>query len=554
MKKYELENLGIINFKFVDIQENNDDGSLTVYGWASKTNIDTANEIVPLEAIDYAIEDYAKFANIREMHNPFLGGAGVAEVLVSENEGLWLQAKLYDTEVIKKVKNKVYKGFSIGYITHSSYVRGDGVKVLAEIELVEISVVDRPMNVECLMEHAEKFIEIKTNNLGGKMSKVLTLEKKANMSDECFGFVGMLDGKYSRILPYKDETGQVDSELAVASLNVLNSNRPEDVKFLTDEEKAEIYKTITESLKNVEFKGVVPELKLNNKEFGNKTVTTKSVSFEEVQKEVEGFINSKKSEFFGEVEEAKGVLAEFKALLKETFTLNKKAIEIQSNPTNFDSTEKISELKSKIWSVPWTLERVLDNILHEDDLTSEEKKIKAIQAFNDAKNAWTSIFDEIVLISETGNKSVKTNKEQKMERKSIIVDGVKYVPVAEDGNNPESTEATNSKEEKAVKPKDSKTVETPAEETNEKPAESEESVPEGDEKPEETTDEKPAETEEESKSVKGDFVTKSDFEELSKKFDDLVEQLGGYVKPSSQKFAKPKEEKFANEEDEDFWN
>ena len=113
-----------------------------VYGYVSTDTKDSQGEIVEKEAIKKAWSDYMKWANIREMHQP--SAVGVTKEYMFDDKGTWVGAKIVDKDAWTKVKEGVYKGFSIGGRILKKI--GDRIK---EIVLYEISIVDRPANPEC---------------------------------------------------------------------------------------------------------------------------------------------------------------------------------------------------------------------------------------------------------------------------------------------------------------------------------------------------------------------------------------------------------------------
>ena len=116
-----------------------------VYGYASTEAKDSDGEIVTRKAIEGALPDYMKFANIREMHQ--LSAVGVAKTADMDEKGLWLGAKIVDDDAWNKVKEGVYKGFSIG----GSATTRSGNQITG-LSLIEISLVDRPACPEALIE------------------------------------------------------------------------------------------------------------------------------------------------------------------------------------------------------------------------------------------------------------------------------------------------------------------------------------------------------------------------------------------------------------------
>jgi HK97 family phage prohead protease len=119
-----------------------------VWGYASTEALDEQGEIVKREALEAALADYMRFANIREMHRP--SAVGVAKEATIDDRGLYLAAKIVDDEAWEKVVQGVYKGFSIGgrVMTRDPADRS----VITRLALTEISVVDRPANPEAVFD------------------------------------------------------------------------------------------------------------------------------------------------------------------------------------------------------------------------------------------------------------------------------------------------------------------------------------------------------------------------------------------------------------------
>jgi phage head maturation protease len=117
-----------------------------VYGYASTEATDSQGEIVRKEAIEEALPAYMRFANIREMHLP--SAVGVAKEAMVDGKGLWLKAKIVDDDAWRKVREGVYKGFSIG----GSVTLRDAAdpQIVTGVELTEISLVDRPANPDAV--------------------------------------------------------------------------------------------------------------------------------------------------------------------------------------------------------------------------------------------------------------------------------------------------------------------------------------------------------------------------------------------------------------------
>lgn len=125
--------------------EEQDDGSIMVYGYASTETLDHQGEVVKLDAVRGALDDYMQFANIREMHKP--SAVGVAKEADIDDVGLYIGAKIVDPTAVMKVKEGVYKGFSIG----GKATKRIG-KTIEAMRMTEISLVDRPANPDALIE------------------------------------------------------------------------------------------------------------------------------------------------------------------------------------------------------------------------------------------------------------------------------------------------------------------------------------------------------------------------------------------------------------------
>lgn len=122
-----------------------DEEQRIVEGYASTEALDSQGERVSLDALKKAFVPYMKFANIREMHTN--SAVGVAKSGEFDDKGLYLSAKVVDDNAWNKVKEGVYKGFSIG---GNKISKVDNV--ITELDLTEISLVDRPANPEAVFD------------------------------------------------------------------------------------------------------------------------------------------------------------------------------------------------------------------------------------------------------------------------------------------------------------------------------------------------------------------------------------------------------------------
>jgi phage head maturation protease len=119
-----------------------------VWGYASTEAEDEQGEVIRRDALAAALEDYMRFANIREMHQP--SAVGIAEEAAIDHKGLYLGARIVDDDAWRKVVAGVYKGFSIG--GHVTARDPADRNIVTGLALSEISVVDRPANPEAVFD------------------------------------------------------------------------------------------------------------------------------------------------------------------------------------------------------------------------------------------------------------------------------------------------------------------------------------------------------------------------------------------------------------------
>lgn len=126
--------------------EDQDDGTVMVYGVASTEAVDAQGEVITSKCMENAIPDFMKYGTgaLRAMHQPIAAGT-VTKVSVNESGETEIEAHVVDPTEVLKVKTGTYKGFSVG----GSQVPGGYDKVtktISAMRLTEISLVDRPAN------------------------------------------------------------------------------------------------------------------------------------------------------------------------------------------------------------------------------------------------------------------------------------------------------------------------------------------------------------------------------------------------------------------------
>jgi len=124
--------------------EEQDDGTIKVWGFASSEAVDSDGEVITADAMKAALPDYMKFGAVREMHQPLAAGTAI-EASVQEDGKTLFGAHVVDPVAVKKVQSKVYKGFSIG----GKVTKSEG-NTITGLKLVEVSLVDRPANPEAV--------------------------------------------------------------------------------------------------------------------------------------------------------------------------------------------------------------------------------------------------------------------------------------------------------------------------------------------------------------------------------------------------------------------
>lgn len=150
--------------------EDQDDGTIKVWGWASTGAVDSDGEIITPEAMKAALPDYMKFGAVREMHQSKAAGTAI-EAEVKDDGKTWFGAHVVDSEAVRKVKANVYKGFSIGgKVTDRDEMNKSIIK---GIKLVEVSLVDRPANPEAVITimKAERTAEDDVTELAEMLDK-----------------------------------------------------------------------------------------------------------------------------------------------------------------------------------------------------------------------------------------------------------------------------------------------------------------------------------------------------------------------------------------------
>jgi phage head maturation protease len=128
--------------------EDQEDGTIKVWGVASSEARDQQGETITAAAMKAALPDYERFPALREMHEPSAAGR-VVEADVDDHGITQICAHVVDPLAITKVRAGVYAGFSIG----GKVLKRDTAdrSVITALKLVEISLVDSPCNPDAVI-------------------------------------------------------------------------------------------------------------------------------------------------------------------------------------------------------------------------------------------------------------------------------------------------------------------------------------------------------------------------------------------------------------------
>lgn len=122
-----------------------------VFGYATTDSLDSQGERISLDATFEAVEEYADWRSLKEMHRPETAAGTVPVIERHTGIGLYVGAEVVDDNAWKKVLKGVYKGFSIG-----GYCLEKDGDTITKYRLLEISLVDRMANPDALFVVAKR--------------------------------------------------------------------------------------------------------------------------------------------------------------------------------------------------------------------------------------------------------------------------------------------------------------------------------------------------------------------------------------------------------------
>lgn len=152
--------------KINEIKQENSSEDLFIEGMASTNDIDRTDDIVEPTAFKKTIKEFMKTNPILLFNHGMSdkGRVGVGKVIEAEirEKGLWVKALVSkaEEELRIKIEEGIYKAFSFGFRildSHVDKVRGQAIRKITGLELLEISVVSIPANRRALFNVAKAF-------------------------------------------------------------------------------------------------------------------------------------------------------------------------------------------------------------------------------------------------------------------------------------------------------------------------------------------------------------------------------------------------------------
>lgn len=170
-----------------------------VWGYANVAVVDRGNppDLIEAEAWPAAIADFLKRPLLLLMHEPITAGEILA--LKITKRGLWIKAKV-TPEVFSLVLDGKLTGFSIGWLPipggyEFKHIEGKLVRVVKKLFLFEISLVDRPMNQESLIEGVEqKMIKDEQISINRETGEIIVSGLTSEQMSEFMTLLDMLVG------------------------------------------------------------------------------------------------------------------------------------------------------------------------------------------------------------------------------------------------------------------------------------------------------------------------------------------------------------------------
>lgn len=195
----------------------------TFSGFASTSHLDRGGDIVDKGAFQRTLKERGDAVKIlwqHDMNKPI----GRPTLLEERDGGLYIEGKISDTELGREamtlLKDGVVDSMSIGYSVNDSEYNAQGVRVIKDLDLYEVSLVTFPMNEKA------KVTGVKDDNLNVRdIEKVLRdagysrSQSKAIASAgiKCLREVGQESKKDDNLSELKAAIAELNSRLQVKS-------------------------------------------------------------------------------------------------------------------------------------------------------------------------------------------------------------------------------------------------------------------------------------------------------------------------------------------------
>ena len=131
-----------MEFKVLQFIKNQDNGFFC--GYASVFNtVDSYNDII----LNGAFNNSIKYNNIKLCWQHDINNIiGNINILKEDSIGLYIEGQINRKDIYSYVKNGIIDGLSIGYNVNKYYIDSKNRRVLEDIDLKEISIVNFPAN------------------------------------------------------------------------------------------------------------------------------------------------------------------------------------------------------------------------------------------------------------------------------------------------------------------------------------------------------------------------------------------------------------------------
>jgi HK97 family phage prohead protease len=147
-----------------------DEEARTISGWVSTNDIDRGGDQVLPSAFESSFrrDPSPILLYNHDLKQPI---GRVIDYKIDPYKGLWISARISKTtkDVWEMIKEKIIAAFSFGYRVLKSYQRSDGVRVISDLELFEVSAVSLPRNAAAVI-----------TNVSGKFATARDFQAKFN--------------------------------------------------------------------------------------------------------------------------------------------------------------------------------------------------------------------------------------------------------------------------------------------------------------------------------------------------------------------------------------